>query len=57
MKIYIIEKNQKNQYQKHCKSIFYKTVQKNLKKIGSRHNSTTEICRLLFKYENERKVA
>ena len=26
----------------------------NLNKIGSRHNSTTEKCRILFKYENER---
>ena len=36
-------------------SIFSKTV-KQFVLNGSRHNSMTEMCRALFKYENEREI-
>ena len=55
MKIHIIEKSKKINSGKNSKSISYKTKQQNFKN-DSKQNSMTEMCRALFKYENERKI-
>ena len=39
---------------KNSKTNSYKTVSRLFKNICSRHNSMTEICCALFKYENEK---
>ena len=55
MKIYIIEKSKKINSKYIYMSIFYKTVKQKCF-FGLRHNSMTEMCHVLFKYENKRKI-
>ena len=51
MKTYIIGKSKKVN-SKNCESILYKTVIC----FYSQHNSMTEVCCALYKYENESKI-
>ena len=51
MEICIIEKKKKVNSKKTVDQFSLKLFKK-----GSRHNSTTEKCRALFKYENEKKI-
>ena len=37
--------------------IFLGTIQKKRKQISSQHNSMTELCRTLFKYEKKMDMA
>ena len=55
MNIYIIEKIKKINGEK-LEVGLKKNVGQNLKKISSRHNPMAEMCRALFKYENEREI-
>ena len=55
MEICIIEISKKT-IAKNGKSIFSKTAKQKKQKNDSRHNSGTEKCRALFKYENKSKI-
>ena len=54
MEICVIRKSRKiNSY----KTISQLTIEPLRNRISSRHNSKTELCRSLFKYENEIKIS